>query len=77
MYFKKEEGRKTPFVQVLLGKRFGTTSSEMVSFWSGFILFLEEQNFPIHNVEIKGIAPNHFTPSLIYLHHENSLQTFS
>lgn len=50
----------------------------MVSFRSGFILFLEDQKFPIHSVEIKGIAPNkYFTPSLIYLPHENSLQTFS
>lgn len=56
-------------------RRLGTTSKDKVYFWSGFTFFLREQN---HNVDIKGIAPDkYFTPSLIYLPNENSLQTSS
>ena len=75
---RKKRGGRPLLCTVLLGRRLGTTSKEMVSFWSGFILFLGEQNLHIHNVEIKGIAPNkYFAPSLIYLPNENSLQTSS
>jgi len=63
---RKKRGGRSALCTVLLGKRLGTASKEMVSFWSGFILFVGEQNLHIHNVGIKGIAPNkYFTPSLI------------
>lgn len=71
-YFKQDKGRR-PFLCTVLERRLGTTSKEMVYFWSGFTTFLGEQN---HSVDMKGIASDkYFTPSLIYLPNENSLQT--
>lgn len=75
---RKKRGRRPLLSTVVLGRRRGTTSREMVPFWSVFILFLGEQNLHIPNVEIKSITPNkYFTPSLIYLPNENSLHTSS
>lgn len=75
---QQKKGARPVLCTILLERRLGSTSKELVSFWSGFTLFLGEQNLHICNVEIKGIAPNkYFTPSLIYLLNENSLQTSS
>lgn len=79
-YLRRREEGETFYAQSFLERHLELQEERWVLllllfFWSGFILCLKEQNFLIHDMKMKGAAPNkYFTLSLTYLPHENSLK---